>query len=71
LFERRLLKAPTCYEDFVMLAFNEPLSYSQAIQSEESHQWKMAINDKIISHEENNTWTDLRTDMLSQISGSS
>lgn len=35
----------------------EPLSYKQALQSEESTMWKNAMNEEMASLEENNTWT--------------
>lgn len=54
--DRTQLKLPARYDDFAMLTFNEPSSFSEALRCDESHQWELAMRDEMQSLAENNTW---------------
>jgi len=48
---------PVRYEDYAMFAdYSELNSYTEAIQSENSHEWQLAMDDELKSLYENNTW---------------
>ena len=48
---------PVRYEDYAMFAdYSEHNSYTEAIQSENSHEWQLAMDDELKSLYENNTW---------------
>ncbi|GJU75620.1 hypothetical protein Tco_1272690 [Tanacetum coccineum] len=54
-------RAPVRYSpsaNYLLLTKNgEPESYSEALSSKESVQWKKAINEKMVSLEKNQTWS--------------
>jgi hypothetical protein len=55
--DKRPIKLPVRYEDYAMFAeFPEPMSYTQAMKSENSHEWNLAMDDEIESLKMNNTW---------------
>ncbi len=54
---RQQIRQPNRFDDYVMIAeHDEPVSYSQAITSDYSREWKAAMDDEIKSLAENNTW---------------
>lgn len=55
---KRDIKIPERYDDFVMLALHddEPRTYKEAISSENSGKWKEAMNDEMASLRENDVW---------------
>lgn len=64
--ERRCIKAPSRFGYADMVAFaltaaeeidgEEPKTYSEAVNSKESHNWLDAMNDELDSLHKNNTW---------------
>jgi hypothetical protein len=54
---RRQIKLPARYEDYAMFTeYSEPTSYTDAVQSVNSNDWRLAMDDEIKSLAENNTW---------------
>ena len=54
---RRELKLPAKLQDYVLLAREgSPVTYEEAMQSDERALWKEAMNDEVKSLHENNTW---------------
>ena len=54
---RRELKPPAKLQDYVLLAREgSPVTYEEAMQSDERALWKEAMNDEVKSLHENNTW---------------
>ncbi|KAJ8883833.1 hypothetical protein PR048_015688 [Dryococelus australis] len=54
------LKKPQrlCAYETEFCALAEPISYQNAMESENSAMWKLAINTELKSIEENNTWNE-------------
>jgi hypothetical protein len=48
------------YSYMISSELNEPLSYHQAIQSNDGAEWLKAINDELEAHEKNTTWSVVR-----------
>lgn len=55
--DRNLIQLPARYSDFAMFAdCSEPNSFTEAMQSENSHDWQCAMDDEMKSLAESNTW---------------
>ena len=55
--DRRQIQLPVRYEDYAMFAgYTEPKCYTEAMRSEDSQEWQLAMDDEIKSLDENNTW---------------
>lgn len=55
---KRNCKIPEKYRDFVLNAtlIDVPSSYREAIESENSREWKIAMDEEMSAHEKNETW---------------
>jgi hypothetical protein len=43
--------------DYALLVLDEPITYKQAVECDESDKWRTAIQDEFDAHEKNNTWS--------------
>ena len=60
--DRKSINQPACYNDFMLTAeglfsASEPNTYTEAMNSEDSHEWQSAMDDEMNLLNENNTWT--------------
>lgn len=63
--DRNTLKKPKAYEDYEwnlmsLAEEDEPLTYHEAVTSNESKMWKKAIKEEIEALKENDTWTVIK-----------
>ena len=55
--DRRQLKLPVRFDDYAMFTeYSEPQSYADAMNSHNSHDWRLAMDDEIKSLATNDTW---------------
>ena len=46
--------------DYALLVLDEPITYRQAVDSQDHREWKSAIDDELKAHEKNRTWSIVR-----------